>query len=60
MYFLYGKHNYEDDKITLLLEENNGEIKKIIDLKSYISKGNDDIDNIGELIKCDIEEFLKY
>lgn len=58
MYHLYGKLTYGSDKIMLEYSDDNGDIFKIQDLKYYI-KYTEDISNIGQPIKGDIEVYLK-
>jgi preprotein translocase subunit SecA len=58
LYLLYGKLNYGADNISLEYTDDNGEIFKIDNLKEHI-RLNPNISNIGQLIKEDIEVFIK-
>ncbi|KAA0202607.1 hypothetical protein HAZT_HAZT002059, partial [Hyalella azteca] len=57
LYFLEGKVEFENDKITLEFADENGDVKKIPDLGAYFALAGDQ-SIIGEAVE-DVDKFLK-
>ena len=59
MYFLKGIPGFENGKIILEFTNENSENIKIVDLEEFINQNEEKLNQIGEAIYDDIEDFLR-